>query len=538
MAAITCPKCAAPMILRTKKGTSFQFYGCSTFPKCNGYLPYVEIVKPHNTRPTTNVIGSAEQNRIWECIKTGTQHLIVEAVAGSGKTFTIVHALHFLTGKKVAFAAFNKHIATELQERVPAGVSAFTLHSFGFSQVRKALGSVSLDEYKVDIIIDSLITNKEDESIKSVIKHLVDLCRYNMFSGTEQEIDQLVTHHGIETNGSWSLITTIVPQIIKICKNNKKVVDFTDMLWFIYAHDLAVETFDVFIGDEIQDWNPLQQYIAMKAIGDNGRFIGVGDRYQSIYGFAGADINSIPNMIARLQNTTRGLDILPLNMTRRLPLSHVDLAKQFVSHLEAMPNANVGVVEELDISTALDRMNIGDMVICRRNAPLINMAYALIRLNRPVVVKGRNFGAGLIALIKKLRGKDIPNLIEKAEVYRTKETERLNAKGKKAEQQIINLNDKIDTLIALTEDMDSIANVINRISTLFSDNSPRNVITLSSFHRAKGLEADNIFILDRARMMIPVKQDWAIQQERNAAYVAMTRGKKSLYFVSLPGNNS
>lgn len=35
----TCPKCGAPMVLRTaKKGNNSgnQFYGCTNFPKCRG----------------------------------------------------------------------------------------------------------------------------------------------------------------------------------------------------------------------------------------------------------------------------------------------------------------------------------------------------------------------------------------------------------------------------------------------------------------------------------------------------------------------
>ena len=309
MDTVTCPKCGKPMILRNKRGTDFQFYGCSTFPKCNGYKPFAAPKVARQAQDFSGVVGSEQQQAFWEAVKEMTAHLILQARAGSGKTFTITYILSFLTGLKIAFAAFNRHIAKELQSRVPDGVSAFTLHSFGFAQVKRWNPRVQLDEYKLEGIIDEYVAEDDNSDyIKAATRRLVELCKYNLIDGTnEAELDDLVIRHNIDLNDHTSQVYTIVPQVIAASKARKNVIDYTDMLWFVAAHNIPVETFDVFIADEIQDFNPLQQHIAMKAIGKTGRFIGVGDDRQAIYGFAGASVDSMNEMIAMLKETPRGM---------------------------------------------------------------------------------------------------------------------------------------------------------------------------------------------------------------------------------------
>lgn len=539
MATPTCPKCNATMMLRTKKGTSFQFYGCPRFPKCNGYLPYTQVKADRsNIVKPSNVKGSKEQIAIWDALVNDTRHIVIEAVAGSGKTFTIVYGCMDMLDRikktvKTLFVAFNRHIVKELETKLPQSIKVSTWHGYGLAAVKRWNPKVQIDEHKLDGIIDEYV-NEDDNTdyIKGAIKRLVELCKYNLYDGKNRaQLDDLVLLHGIDLNDHVELVYTLVPQIIHTSKMRKNVIDFTDMLWFVAAHNIPVEQYDIVFADESQDFNTLQQYVAMLSIGSNGRIIAVGDRNQSIYGFAGADTNSIPNLIAKLENTNRSVVILPINMTRRCPVSHVDIAKQFVPHLESMPDAAIGSVEEMSIEAAIMAMKPGNMGICRRNAPLISVAYKLIRNDVPVLVKGRNFGDNLLSLIKKLKATTINDLISKAEQYRSKELEKYEARGKKAESAKQILNDKIDTLIALTEGMDDISEVKARIAKLFSDKDSNDVVTLSSVHRAKGLEADTLFILDHKRLMLPMSQDWAQIQERNLAYVAYTRGKDRMILV-------
>jgi len=83
--------------------------------------------------------------------------LIVEAVAGSGKTTTIVKAAELIpTDHKAAFLAFNKSIATELGNRLPAHVEAKTLNALGFAVCRARLPKgIQIDRNKTRDLIDA-----------------------------------------------------------------------------------------------------------------------------------------------------------------------------------------------------------------------------------------------------------------------------------------------------------------------------------------------------------------------------------------------
>ena len=58
-------------------------------------------------------------------------------------------------------------------------------------------------------------------------------------------------------------------------------------------------------------------------------------------------------------------------------------------------------------------------------------------------------------------------------------------------------------------------------------------IELSTIHRAKGLEADNVFII--CPSLIPsklAKLPWQVEEEKHLQYVMCTRPKNTLNFVS------
>ena len=92
------------------------------------------------------------------------------------------------------------------------------------------------------------------------------------------------------------------------------------------------------------------------------------------------------------------------------------------------------------------------------------------------------------------------------------------------------LDDKVETIFALADGVDTITGVQNRIEEVFSND--KEGVVFSTVHRAKGLESDNVYILKPELFPHPMaKQDWELQQERNITYVAYTRAKQRLAFV-------
>ncbi len=89
---------------------------------------------------------------------------------------------------------------------------------------------------------------------------------------------------------------------------------------------------------------------------------------------------------------------------------------------------------------------------------------------------------------------------------------------------------KVDTIIAIADGCEDVTDVTNKIASTFSDEVEG--VVFSSIHKAKGLEAKNIFLLKPDLLPHPMaKQPWELQQERNLQYVAYTRTLEKLSIV-------
>ena len=75
-------------------------------------------------------------------------------------------------------------------------------------------------------------------------------------------------------------------------RRNLAMIDFDDMIWIPLVENFPLPQFDVLFVDEAQDFNEMQRQMILRCVGNN-RVVIVGDRNQAIYGFRGADSNSI-----------------------------------------------------------------------------------------------------------------------------------------------------------------------------------------------------------------------------------------------------
>lgn len=176
-------------------------------------------------------------------------------------------------------------------------------------------------------------------------------------------------------------------------------------------------------------------------------------------------------------------------------------------------------------------------VLCRNVAPLVSFAFALLRRNVPCRVLGREIGAGLIKLIDSQKASDLDELEQKLTSSRQRELRAADRHGNPA--AVGNINDRYDCLAVFLDEArlcsGSIDSIKARIKSLFDDNADC-VLTLSTIHKAKGLEWPTVFILDRT--LLPSRyatQPWQLRQERNLHYVAVTRAKLDLKYI-MPNN--
>lgn len=518
MAAPLCPKCGGEMVVRRRRSDGHKFWGCKAFPRCRGSRNYRGEDK--QPQPKKEFTPSAYQQAVFDAVKRADGNYVVEAVAGSGKTTTIVHALeHTPKDSSVAFVAFNRHIAKELAHRAPDHVKVSTLHSLGFAAVRQAFGNVLVDQDKIKSIVKPLLAD-EEMILFPTVRKLVALAKATL----SDDYQFLCNRYGIEVNGDQDKIFQLADYALAESMKQTSVVDFDDMCWLPVILELPCQRFDWLFVDETQDLNNCQISLVLRSVKEDGHVIAVGDRHQSLYGFRGADTDAIPNVIKALDAKT-----LPLSITYRCPRLHVRLAQQFVPNIEPAEWAKEGTISNVSENDALRMMRDGDMVLCRCNAPLVKPAFSLIRQGRKAVILGRDIGKGLKVLVEKMKAKDdIHLMLNKLADYRSREISKLMAAKKTGQVQV--LEDKVDTIVALADGCQTVSSLMRKIDRVFSDEATG--VVFSSVHRAKGMEAERVFILRRDLMPHPrATQPWEQVQERNIQYVAFTRSKSELIFV-------
>ena len=71
------------------------------------------------------------------------------------------------------------------------------------------------------------------------------------------------------------------------------------------------------------------------------------------------------------------------------------------------------------------------------------------------------------------------------------------------------------------------------VEQMLNTTKPKDCIICTSIHQAKGLEANNVFVLNNGRPFVELsRNNIQKQQENNLSYVALTRAKQHLYLVA------
>src|SRR5690606_34207643 len=203
------------------------------------------------------------------------------------------------------------------------------------------------------------------------------------------------------------------------------VIDFDDMILFPLIKNLRVRwPKDLVIVDEAQDLSRTRQALARLFVKPRtGRMVIVGDDRQAIYGFSGADAEALPNLIKSFNATA-----LPLSVTWRCPKAVVAEAPQYVPDIVAAPEAPEG--EAQAVVDLPEVMTPGaDAILCRNTAPLIGLAYKLIRAGIPAKVEGRAIGDGLKALAQRWKVTTVAGLLHRLETWEDREIAKAQVKG-------------------------------------------------------------------------------------------------------------
>lgn len=480
---------------------------------------------------------SQHQQDFFDWVETGKGSAILVAVAGAGKTTTVVEAFKRIPeNRSTVYLVFNKRNQEEAAQKVPGHVRAMTFHSAGFSAYRRAMGNVQIDNKKVWNLIRQHCTKEEAALYGGFVAKLVGLAKQAgvgfLVPDDPRVWFDIMEHFDLYTDSEEAEEAEgveLARAILKLNREQTEILDFDDMLYMPLVHKCRMWQNDWVFVDEAQDTNAVQRAMLKKMLKHDGRLVAVGDPAQAIYGFRGADGDSLYKI-----REAFGCVEMPLTVSFRCPQTVVKAAQQYVSHIQAHESAPEGVVRWSTLAEAITAgINKTDAIVCRTTAPLVDVAFTLIGKGIGCHVLGREIGQGLITLITKQKAKGIDALEEKLEAFMQRETAKWLAKDR--EDKVQALQDRIaciHTVIShLDENHRTVPALIQRLEELFSDSNGR--VTLCTVHKAKGLEWNRVFLL-YPNVLMPspwARQEWQKVQENNLIYVAYTRAKQELVFI-------
>lgn len=525
-----------------------------------------------------------EQHAILSAGKDSKESMMVDAMAGTGKTTTLVMLAHSLPPQPAIALAFNVTIKKELERRFPSYWKIMTLNGLGHLAWMRALGrdkKITLDERKLGRLVTAVFKDYQYQGNEDAWGNVRTLVSKAMQAGI---VPASRPHKGFrqDTLEQWAMLADenwlldmgeteigLAREILtrSVAEGFEGTISFDDQIYLSCCFNGQFPRYGLLLGDEVQDWSVMNRVMAQRTC--SGRLILVGDPRQSIYSFRGADSDSMTRLRALRQTW---ID-LPLSVTFRCPKVIVDRQQHHAPGFTAFHSNKIGEVvkfqkyppgyykakfSEIDPKTMLPIIDKGTIepgpqtwnwpqveklishgsiaILCRNNAPLLKIAFKLLRQNTAVTMLGRDIGKTLVALSRKVLPDDdmrAPECMETVNQWRVNQVALANANGQ--EEKVANLHDQAECLLAVIEGAraETASAIRWYLKELFERASGH--VVISTIHRAKGLEYDCVLHLDPWRipskhaMQNPVQ----MQQEKNLLYVAETRTKRLLIEANL-----
>ena len=506
---------------------------------------------------------NAEQRRAAEAVRGP---VCILAGAGSGKTTTITRRI----AQQVATAAFapaelmavtfTDKAAGELRARLAAlgvsGVRASTFHSAALRQLRHFAGS------EVGRILPSKAL-----ALRQIANGLPGAYRFRPAGDLATEIEWAKNrrigpedYREAAAEREPPIPLDLMHRVFRDYERRKAsegMLDFEDLLErtvrLFERDDHVCATFRAqyraFTVDEYQDVNLLQQTLLDLWLGDRDDLCVVGDDYQSIYAFTGAGPEHLLAVPARFPNTT----VVRLEENYRSTPQVLAFANRLVP--------NLGGAEKVLRSVLPD----GPEPVVRpftspaeEGAAIVAQIRSLDCALEDVAILGRT-NARLTDYEELLHDAAIPfqgsSLLERDAARRlTRRLERSSGEAAATvraaaleagwlpqppdslgEREVVRQND-LARLVSLAADFDGDAAAF--VAELRRRYDPggdgARGVNLLTFHRAKGLEFEAVFLPSLREKELPSKQarsDEAVAEERRLLYVGMTRAKRVLWLT-------
>lgn len=277
---------------------------------------------------------SDAQRRVEDVFLNMGQHIVCVARAGAGKTTMLRHISSCRKDReRWTYLAFGRKNAAEGVKKMPSYVRSGTTHSFCSRMLRRA--GVTLDENpngkKTWLILDELFPAMDQKGRKRVRKathKLVGLVKnFAIMPGDECGIKRVFDMYtfdlgGLDDDGQPVSVQEeidatldLTNEVLELSRPGGKygtMYNFDDMLWFPVVLDCGVPDVEVVLADEVQDFNQCQIWLLQKLAATGTRIIAVGDPFQAVFRFRGADCDAFGKVQDALVATKRGAEVCPL----------------------------------------------------------------------------------------------------------------------------------------------------------------------------------------------------------------------------------
>jgi superfamily I DNA/RNA helicase len=430
-----------------------------------------------------------------------------------------------------------------------------TFHGLGYGILRgvyeKAGTTLRLDNDKYHNIVRDFIKGKVASDgyldVMNALKVLSTHSRLSLYDPTDKKLmRELAWQYDIDIDKKRpDLMLSVLrwlPEVMQKGEDQARdqgIIDYTDMIYLPIKWEYKAPTpYKLMFIDEAQDLSKVtRSLIVNQALDPKGRAFFIGDSAQAIFGFAGADRDSVRDTIT----LTKAIE-LPLDICYRCPTTHIEMAQKLVPSIKAHPKAQTGIIVCAPDDILTQIVKPGDMVLCRNTAPLFQKAIECLRAKIPARIRGRDLCENMITVLKKIEKVaeskhqfDYERLDVMIDDWAVEEIRYL-MKREASEASIQMVSDKRETLQVCYKDIDAknMAELIDGIRSLIPSNKGegRNIsaVEFSTVHRVKGLEAERIFILEPTKLpaIWEKQQSWQLEQEKNLLYVAITRSKEFL----------
>lgn len=499
------------------------------------------------------------QNAIFEELENGDSDIVVEALAGTGKTTTMCEGIRRLveageTG--ILAVAFNTSISKELTRRFNEmgldwkEANSKTLHGAGNRLVKEKFPKIELDQHRALNVARRLICEdrgwdtalfdvppsrlKPDEKLKrqdvtdaaKLVKQVVSMAKSLL--APVDDIERLM-------DIAWNFGFTdpeilleeeqavLASRVLQHCIDDTTMYDFDDMVWLPYVHNLWPRFKHSFVFvDEAQDMNPAQLHLARKFVNKDwgGRLVAIGDSHQAIYGWRGADSGVLKRM-------ARDPEVVRMTMPITYRCAHVVAAEcqTWVPEFTSGSQYRGEVLSKH--SDAWRDAQAGDFILSRTNAPLVGACLSFLRRGIPAAIQGREVGDQLANLVEKFGEEDVRGMLEKLAIWERKEIARCLDREDESAAELV--RDKAESIRVVAEDYDTSELVAMKLREMFRNDTDdaAHLVALSTVHRAKGMERDEVWLMGDTFMFNG-------GEENNIRYVAVSRAKYVVHYCGRP----